>query len=82
MCAATAALVTAGQGARGFVEVLSASQRPGVESQDAWYQGTADAVRCGGVRRVCAHVCVCAAVGSWAGCWHTLVPPCWRTRLL
>lgn len=29
----------------GFVETLAASQEPGKTSQDAWYQGTADAVR-------------------------------------
>ncbi|WIA11251.1 hypothetical protein OEZ85_011378 [Tetradesmus obliquus] len=29
----------------GFVETLAASQRPGLESKEAWYQGTADAVR-------------------------------------
>lgn len=33
-----------GQGA-GFVDVLAASQRPGKTTTDAWYQGTADAVR-------------------------------------
>lgn len=30
---------------QGFVESLSASQRPGLEDKGAWYQGTADAVR-------------------------------------
>jgi glucose-1-phosphate adenylyltransferase len=34
----------AGHG-QGFVEILAASQRPGKTSQDAWYQGTADALR-------------------------------------
>jgi glucose-1-phosphate adenylyltransferase len=34
----------AGNG-QGFVESLSASQRPGLEDKGAWYQGTADAVR-------------------------------------
>ncbi|KAI8475062.1 MAG: nucleotide-diphospho-sugar transferase [Monoraphidium minutum] len=29
----------------GFVECLNATQRPGHVTQDAWYQGTADAVR-------------------------------------
>eukprot|EP00878_Enallax_costatus_P019691 GHUV01020781.1.p1 GENE.GHUV01020781.1~~GHUV01020781.1.p1 ORF type:complete len:431 (+),score=103.78 GHUV01020781.1:256-1548(+) len=33
-----------GHGA-GFVEILAASQRPGKTNYDAWYQGTADAVR-------------------------------------
>ena len=34
----------AGHG-HGFVESLSASQRPGLENEGAWYQGTADAIR-------------------------------------
>lgn len=34
----------AGHGA-GFVETLNATQRPGVITTDAWYKGTADAVR-------------------------------------
>ncbi|CAK9192657.1 unnamed protein product [Sphagnum troendelagicum] len=29
----------------GYVEVLAATQRPGVGGQDCWFQGTADAVR-------------------------------------
>ncbi|KIY92749.1 hypothetical protein MNEG_15215 [Monoraphidium neglectum] len=29
----------------GFVECLNATQRPGSVTLDAWYQGTADAVR-------------------------------------
>jgi glucose-1-phosphate adenylyltransferase len=33
-----------GHGA-GFVETLNATQRPGVVTQDAWFKGTADAVR-------------------------------------
>lgn len=62
-----------GHGA-GFVETLAANQRPGLDTKEAWYKGTADAVRRYGTAddpywQRCSFVRVCAGTHG-AALWR------------